>query len=223
MDNITENILTKDSLAESERILGKTHYSEFNDFENGFAFSKLIYDNKKKTNHLKSIGDTHWGMKWNEFKDLIRKHGFVVGLEYDFKYESGTEEAIIYYHPTKGLIIFTTSYGQKDSINGGNLYGEIKANSEEDCQTVWRWMSTGGYIKDSDMVYETSHDVREGLFAKLDTLETAGKFLNKWINKDRFLWFADYAETKIDGYDYKKITQSKIEKLPQECRDIIGK
>ena len=223
MDNITEKFLTQDTIVETEKILGKHHYSEFNDKENSFMLLKAMIDGEAKSKHLKSIGDTYWGMKWNEFKDLIKGHGFVAGLEYDFEYEGRIDEAIIYYHPVKGLIIFATSFGQKDRINGGNLYGEIKANSEEDCQTIWRWLSTGGCIKDSDMVYETSHDIREGLFAKLDTLETAGRFLNRWIKKDRFLWFVDYVETKDERYDYKKITQDKIKKLPQECRNIIGR
>jgi hypothetical protein len=64
--------------------------------------------------------------------------------------------------------------------------------------------------------------VREGLFSKLDELESVGKFLSLWTNQNRFLWFLDYNESKIDGYDYKKITYDKIMKCPIELQNIIG-
>ena len=220
MNKETERILTQDSLSETEQILGNKHWSEFTDTENGFALLKVISDNERKTKHLKGLGDTYWGIKWDEFKDLIKAHGFVPALEYEFiKYEK-PDEAIIYYHPTKGLIIWATSFDGKDHINGGELYGEIKANSEADQEVIWMWLSTGGCIE--DLVYETKQDIREGLFNKLNELETAGVFQNKWIKKNRFLHFVDYSIEDINR-DYKIATQIKINKCPQEMRNIIGR
>ncbi len=165
-------------------------------------------------------------MTWNDFKMLIKKQGFVPALEYDFIYngfsEPATEEAIIYYHPIKGLIIFATSFSDKTSINGGNLYGEIQANNKEDCSIIWKWLSTGGCIDQDKMIYQTSHDVREGLFSKLELLESAGIFLSTWTKKDRFLWFVDYVESKQPGYDYEAITKEKIAKCPEEMQNIIN-
>lgn len=225
MNKETERVLTQDTIYESEKILGKDHWSEFDKSDNAFCLLKAMADNERKTNHLKKLGDTHYGMKWDEFKRLIKSYGFVPALEYDFKYDyfgdSNIEEDIIYYHPLKGMVIHATSYGNKDHINGGNLYAEIEANSEEDVNTIYRWLSTGGCIK--DLIFETQQDIREGLFSKLVELETAGKFLNIWNKKNRFLWFVDYSEEKINGYDYKAITRSKIERCPQELRDIIGR
>jgi len=70
MNKRTEQILTHDSLAESEKILGNKHWSEFNDFEQAFSMLKFMEDNQVKNTHLKSINDTYWGMTWDEFKNL---------------------------------------------------------------------------------------------------------------------------------------------------------
>ena len=226
MDKLTERILTQDSLAESENVLGGKHWSQFNETEQAFSMFKFFNDNDIKNNHLQSINDTYFRMSWDEFKNLIKSHGFIPGLEYNLLYngwsEPKTEEAILYYHPSKGLIIWATSFNGKTTVNGGNLYGEIKANSKEDCETIWRWLSSGGCINSEEMIYKTSHDVREGLFSKLNTLESAGTFLSKWIDKNRFLCFVDYVEDDIPGYDYKAITKEKIMKCPKEMQEIIG-
>jgi hypothetical protein len=229
MDQQTERILTHDSLYESEKAFGNKHWSEFNELERGLSLLKFIDDNQKKKDHLESIGDTHWGIKWNDFLKLIKQYGFVEGLKYDWlapKYNDNEddriEEAIIYYHPRKGLVLWATSYGNKDHINGGNLYGEIKANSKEDCNTIWKWLSTGGCINSNLMIYKTQQDVREGLFSKLEVLESAGVFQEKWIDKNRFLWFLDYSEEKKESYDYKQISKEKIMRCPKDLQEIIG-
>jgi hypothetical protein len=187
---------------------------------------KYMEDNQRKEEHLKSINDTYFGIGWIEFKDLIKLHGFVPALEYDINYNKwetpSVEEAIIYYHPNKGLIIWATSFNNKTTLNGGHLYGEIQANSKKDEETIWRWLSTGGCIDQKNNIWETQHDVREGLFSKLNILESAGKFLSKWTKKDRFLWFVDYAEDDVLRYDYKAITREKILRCPKELQDIIG-
>lgn len=226
MDTRTEEILEKDSIADTERILGDKHWSKFNNLENAFSIGNIIRDNEIKEEHLKSLKDTYFSMSWRYFKNLIQEKGFVNGYTYEIDYDNWgnprKEEAIIYYHPQKGLIIWATSYNSKTTVNGGNLYGEIKSNSKEDEKVIWRWLSSGGCTNAKEMIWKTSHDIREGLFSKLDTLESAGEFLNKWTNKDTFLWFVDYAEDKLEGYDYKKITNEKINKCPIELQNIIG-
>ncbi len=226
MDIKTEKILMYNPIAQSEKIFGDKHWSEFNEIENMFSLYQTINHNETKAAHLKSIGDTYFSMTWDEFKDLIIRKGFVPALEYDINYnkwdEPTIEEAILYYYFQKGLIIWATSFNNKTSVNGGNLYGEIQANNKEDEKTIWKWISTGGCIDTENNIWKTSHDVREGLFSKLDTLESAGKFLSKWTEKDKFLWFVDYIESDVPGYDYKEITMRKIKKCPKEFQNIIG-
>lgn len=224
MNKETKKVLTQDTVAETENLLGGKHWSEFGPMEQLFCLGNAMSDNERKMNHLKKIGDTHYGMFWSDFKNMITLYGFVPALEYNFEYSSwynSIEECIIYYHPIKGMVIHATSFSNKTSVNGGHLYAEIEANSGDDAKTIWKWLSTGGRIK--DLVYETQQDVREGLFSKLNELESAGTFLNRWTKKNRFLWFLDYVEDKVPGYDYQAITQSKIERCPKEFRDIIGR
>jgi len=219
--NKTEEILKRDSIQETENLLGKD-YHDFNGSENALMMLSFMVDNQVKENHLKSIGDTWFNMPWSEFKKKLEDYGFVLGLQYDIKHDDQIDEVVIYYHKEKGLVIFADSYFNKKDVNGGELYGEIRANSEQDKQDIWLNLSSGGMSHYDNMVFETSHDVREGLFFKLSKLETSGKFLSQWLNKDRFLYFVDYVENKVEGYDYKKLTREKILKCPKKLQEIVG-
>ncbi len=222
MNKITETILNRDSIAETEKIIGKD-YREFSDDENMLMLAKAFHDNSQKDEYLKSLGDTHFRIKWNEFKDLIKSKGFIPALEYDFHYENRTtEEFIIYYH-SDGLIITATSYWNKKDLNGGIIYGEIEANNKESCSEIFRWMGSGGIIKDSELTFEFSFDVREGLFSKLEELSKNGTFHNPWIEKKRFFWFVDYVEDDVKGYDYKAINEQKLSRCPAEMLKILGR
>jgi len=224
MDEKTRNILNKDSLADTEKFFGK-RWDEFDDVENIFSIFKFMGDNIVKGDHLRSIGDTNYKMSWEEFKNLLLSKGFVNALTYELKHDKDEiDECIIYYQPIKGWVIFATSYRNKSSINGGTLYAEIQANKKEslnELSTRLTRLSTGGLIDKENLICSTSHDVREGLFSKIEDMESYGKFLPVWTDKDRFLWFVDYVDKNIEGYDFKKITQSKIEKCSQEFRNII--
>jgi hypothetical protein len=211
MDKETEQLLTYDPIAETEKQFGNKHWSEFNDMESMFSLLNAMEYNQKKKEHLKKINDTYYGITWNDFKELLKEKGFQKGLSYQKEYKHfepyTKEEFVIYYHKEKGLIVWAESYNNMTTINSGKLYGEIEANSKKDEETIWRWLATGGKINSTERVYTTSHDIREGLFSMLDTLETAGHFLPKWIDKKRFLWFVDYIESKVENYDYEERKQ----------------
>lgn len=195
MNDELKSILNKDSLDESEKMLGGKHWSQLNELERCFAMSKFVADNDKKRIYLTEIGDTYFSMTWDYFKDLIKQKGFINGYTYEFNYQSHgrvtKEEIIIYYHPQKGLVIYAESYDNKTSVNGGDLYGEVQANNEDSEEIIWKWISTGGCIDRNNRIYSTQYDIREGLFSKLAILESAGKFLTKWVEKNKFLWFVD--------------------------------
>lgn len=221
MNKTTEDILRKDTIADTETQLGK-HCKDFNRIEEGLALHNAIKDREIKSNHLNSIGDTYWGMQWNEFKTMLVAKGFKKAMCYDIKHDKCIDEFIIYYHAEKGLIVTATSYYNKEKINSGILYGEIQANDVESSRVIWRWLSTGGCIDSEKLIFETSQDIREGLFSILETMESAGKFLNRWSKTNRFLWLLDFTETEVNGYDYKKITNEKIKHCPVEMQKIIG-
>jgi hypothetical protein len=221
MNEKTKSILTGDTIAETEKFLGK-RWNEFSDEENSFMMFRAILDNDKKRDHLASIGDTFFNMEWQTFKDLLTRKGFIEGYSYHFLGGEYNEEYIVWYNLDKGWVISAESYGEK-SVNGGKLYAEIRANSKDDWNDIFMWMSSGGLLDESAGTFSTSHDVREGLFSKLDELGKHGQFLSAWTEKNKFLWFLDYSETRIENHDYKKISQSKIDKFPAELRKLIGR
>lgn len=234
MNSETENILRQDSLYESEKMLGNKHWSEFNEIEQGLSMLKFFDDNQKKKDHLESIGDTYWGIKWDTFINLIETNGFKTALRYDFEYNGfskpSIEEAILYYHPQKGLIIWAESFGGKDHINGGKLYGEVYMK-EEMWQDITKVLTSshGSFAywdKESNIdVYKEqvyfNFDIREGLIHNINKVEEVIPFAPVWKDT-QFLWFVDYVEDKVPGYDYKEITQQKISRCPKEFQDIIG-
>lgn len=228
MNSRTEELLRKDSLLESEKILGKNHYSEFNKGEQGFALFKFILDNKIKEQHLKSVGDTYFNMSWNDFIALIEDYGFIEGLRYDFEAPKHgfigetdkVEEAIIYYHPYKGLILWATSYDNKDHINDGKVYG--MAQYSDNAWDIFNGCSHGDNGEKIN-IRHFDKDIREGLIHTLNKIEERATLLPKWEGSYKpFLWFVDYAESKKDNYDYKAITREKIRRCPKNMQDIIG-
>jgi len=223
MKEITEKILRYDPIYETEKMVKKNHWSEFDDLENMLSILMFTDHNKKKEEHLKSIGDTYHNIKWEDFKNLIKQHGFKEGLSYNFKhYDDSTkeEEAIIYYHPEKGLVIWATSYWNKKSVNGGKMYGMIQYN-EDNSNDMWRVLNgcSNGTIEENYRNFD--YDIREGLIHTINKIEEKFVFVNKWI-KTPFLWFVDFTEEKQKGFDYKEITKNKIEKCPKELQEIIG-
>lgn len=228
MDNRTEKLLRQDSLAETEKIFGDKHWSQFDEQEQAFSMLKFIFDNEKKEEHLKSVGDTYNGMPWNDFITLIESYGFKEGLKYDFKAPKYNlnepdriEEAILFYHPSKGLILWATSFGNKVHINGGKVYGMIEYKDWETCNKVLSGCSHGGNGEENNIRY-FDYDIREGLIHTLNKIDSNSKLLPKWQGRRPFMWFLDYFEEKVDDYDYKAITESKIERCPKELQDIIG-
>jgi len=230
--NLTEQLLNHDSIAQVEKELGK-HHSEFNNLDNMYMLFKGMKHNKRTSEHLKSIEDTYFGMSWDYFVNLIKRYGFVEGLTYKFKHisfgEENEEQAIIYYHPSKGLVIWAETYGG-DSVNGGTLYGMVKGI--EDWKTLSKALdhcshgSSAYYDENGQMIMKEcidfSVDIRKGLIHRLNNIESVTEFMPQWKDEEPFLWFVDYVEDKEPGYDYKEITKSKIKRCPQELQNIIS-
>lgn len=242
IDKNFNEALKRDPIAEVEQVLNK-HHSEFDRKDGLMMLSNAFHVNKQKSDYLKSLGDTHFGTKWDEFIDIIESNGFIVGLKYDFKHDEYTDEAALYYHPQKGLVIWATSYFNKSSLNGGEMYGEVKTNEKVEYETiknhVWNteykqiqpsetlkkgFESLNGCSHDALSGIETGvtfkYDVREALINKIEQIGDHLVFVNEWTEKP-FLWFLDYTEEKIDGYDYKEITKDKIGRCPEELQQIL--
>jgi len=223
---VTEKILNKDSLAEAEQIFGGKHWSEFSDEERVFALLKAFCDNQVKAEHLKSIGDTYWGIKWNDFITLIESYGFKKGMKYDFippkhgltDEPDRIEEAIIFYHPGKGLILWATSYGNKDHINGGTVYGMTQYEKFD--WDIFSHCSHGDNGEDKN-IRDFSYDIREGLIYTLNRMDKNTRLLPIWSGRKPFMFLVDYAESEVKGYNYKAITNNKLKMCPEEMQEIF--
>lgn len=71
------------------------------------------------------------------------------------------------------------------------------------------------------------HDIREGIVYRINRLRECGEMLPKWVKSPR-PWLCHYGERapkEIPGFDsefYDKIIRERIQRLPQEVRDMIG-
>lgn len=124
MDNKIRDLLSFDPIYESEKILNKNHWSEFDEKEKRFSLAMAILNNERKNEILKQNKDTRSSMSRKEFIEIITLNGFKLGYEYSFPYEDKNEIASIYYRPD-GLVIWFTSFFNGESINGG---GDIRRN-----------------------------------------------------------------------------------------------
>lgn len=220
MKNIIDMALDYDPIYEAEKISGKSHHSEFNNDDMMLAMGISMLSGETKKSILKEAGDTYFGIEWNVFIALIKSYGFKEALTYDFidnqRGETKTEEAIIYYDDN-GFVIWAESYGGKDCINSGKIYGQIEVNKDFDRCDVLSHCSNG-YFSDNKVYFDK--DIREGLINTINKVKKHSLPIKTWEHPS-FLWFVDYMELKEDGYDYEQITKSKISKCPQEFQDIV--
>lgn len=221
MNNI-DKVLAIDPIADVERITGKEHWSKFDESDNMMGLGYAMFINQMKENILKTANDTFFSMNWNEFNDIVTLNGFKKVYEYSFVYDHWkdritTEKAAIYYRD--GLVIFLTSYNNGTTVNGGNLYGELKLNNPD---AGWRDIPngcSGGFDKEGNLHF--SYDIREGLINFINSISKVGKFNSIWEYNGHFLWFVDYKEEKVPNYNYATITKEKIFKLPEEVQRML--
>jgi hypothetical protein len=220
--NSIDKVLAIDPIADTEKMLGKDHWSQFNESDNMMALGYAMLVNQMKENILKAASDTFFSMTWDEFNDIVTSNGFKNVYEYSFihdywKDSITTEKAAIYYRD--GLVIFLTSYNNGTTVNGGNLYGELKLNNPD---AGWRDIPngcSGGFDDEGNLHF--SYDIREGLINFINSLSKVGSFNSVWKYKGHFLWFVDYKEEKEPNYNYATITKEKISKLPEEVQRML--
>jgi hypothetical protein len=233
-DEKTEKILKHDSLAESEKILGDKHWSEFSEDETKFSMGKFMMDNEIKKDYLKSIKDTYWRIPWDEFISVIEAYGFKrawsqIFIDSDETKTNKQEEEIIYYHKDKGLVLWAESYtlcSQKD-INKGTVFSIADIEGTEEW---WKYREGSSGVYDGFL--HMDFDIREGVIHKIEKISNL-KLLNKWNAKQEWMHFVNFDESreiyKDDNRDYKvtgklrdEITQKKINLCCDEFQEIIN-
>jgi hypothetical protein len=228
------NLLKFDGLAAAEQLSGVSYKESL--VTQAVGFGLMIANNREKEKVLKELNDTHFGMTFVDFISLIESNGFVKAYEEEFpnphtEEEIVMEKLVVYWKD--GILLEATSHW--NSLNGGHILFNWEPNPDLEKYTALNGCSNGPIIigktepkpfynkwtnKWEDRIEniysnarDGSYDVREGLFLKISDLQEQGKFLNPWIEPP-FLYFVNYNENKVPGYDYKKITYKKILGFP---------
>lgn len=218
MNKKTKDILNFDPVAAAEGLFGKRH--EDWDTETGMAALGLaILTNQAESDHLKSIGDTYFGTTWLEFIEIVKAYGFTIGYCQKFTgTNSAEEEEILFFHEEKGLILHAESYNG-EFVNSAEVYGEVKIGDKLE-ENQWEALNGCSHGSNGNGTMAFTVDVRKGFRFHLDSLSEAFEFSKSWT-KVPFMWFLNYMDTKIQNYDYKKITSKKIDACTPEVKKII--
>lgn len=202
MNETTKNILNFDPVATAEALIGKRHEEWDVETDGMAALGLAMMSNQSKREHLESIGDTHFGITWQDFIEIVRTYGFKCGFCQKFtgtgwSDEKGIEEEeIIFFHEEKGLILHAESFDGK-SVNSAKVYGEVKIN-ETLTENQWDALNGCSHGGNGNGTMYFDVDVREGfrfhistLFQKhLNFLQVGLKFrfcgsLTTWIQRKR--------------------------------------
>ena len=99
-----------------------------------------------------------------------------------------------------------------DNLN----YETYSVEFKDWCDKVSDYINNNNLIR----IWQGSHDCREAIKFNISQLSENGEFIKKWP-KTPFLWLLHYMDTKTDGYDHKKITEGRLNKLPKYVIDCI--
>lgn len=223
MNETTRNILNFDPVATAEALIGKRHEDWDIETDGMAALGLAMATNQAKREHLESIGDTHFGITWQKFVEIVKAYGFKSGYCQKF---TGTgwsdkgveEEEIIFFHEEKGLILHAESYDGK-SVNSAKVYGEVKIGEELE-RNQWEALNGCSHGGNGNGTMSFDVDVRAGFRFHLDALSEAFEFSKSWT-KVPFLWFLNYMDTKDKNYSYEEINKQKINASTPEVRRII--
>lgn len=216
-----KEMLEFDPLAHAERALGNKHWSEFSDDEMMASMGLTFLHNDRKEKILKAAHDTHFGMSWKEFEEIVTSNGFKIGYEEKFPYDDHYEKAVMFYRED-GLLIWATSFWNMESVNSGKLYGEIKLHDVSSrCKIP---SCSNGFYDFENGKLHFDKDVREGLIWFISQMKQYGELLPQWEEDHKFLWFLNFGEEeKNDSDNYKEISKIKMEKFCDGAKKIIQK
>ena len=232
MNETTKKILESDPIAMAEAFLGKPHEKWDPHTDGMFALQFAMATNDRKRKHLEELGDTHFGITWEDFIQIAKGLGFENALTLPFigtsSYEDAKrdEEEIIFFHKEKGLILHAVSFTlcEERSVNSAKVYGEIKIGEKlSDAQWNALHGCSHGGTGHGTMTFDV--DVREGFCHHINAISEVFEFLPNWTEVP-FLWFLNYTEEHnlpecFGDKTYEKITHDKIKACKPEVSKII--
>lgn len=217
-EKIVSDVLQRDSLAETEEILGKRH-DDFTEDERMGALFKFMLDNEIKKEVLKNANDTYSRMSWKDFIKLIENDGFK--LQQQWKYQGFSRENTAVVYERDGFLLIATSYD--DRINGGHIYAEIEVREGQNLFNINHL--SGGYHNSAKNRAHVSYDIREGLMNFINQVNTVGVVLPIYESKETRPWFATFEdEQKLSGqYDeYDKLRVKRISESSERVKALCS-
>lgn len=216
-----DELLRFDPLATAEEITGVSYNDEsagkgFDNPSNALGLLLAHQHSDDKRRILLDAGDTTHGDKLPRYCGIIERFGFELVLEDQWKSSWGHGEIYLIYAHRRGLLLSFDSYGG-DGVNSATVRYNWKPcvpwSDALDCTSSGRMVS--------DEAWSGDHDAREALIHNLNKLNNRGEFVSPWVERP-FLWLLHYDESKVPGYDYRAITESRVARLPDWVRDFIG-
>lgn len=221
MSQNIDQLLSIDPIHQAEVLLNTKLHNNNNDV---FAFAALNFAATKHeavSKALEEIGDVNsWDQSLDVYMSILEAAGFKQVLVEDIP---GTKDKFYVYWDDGVMISFDTYYNHT-TINGGHVYLNFEADSEDNYMKAFSSSQCShGPLKVIDGKYFTTvgKDCRQAVLHTLNKLKQHGTILPKW-KKQPFLWLLHYMDTKVEGYDYKALNQERISQLPIEVQQAIG-
>lgn len=206
-------VLHIDPLGVAEGLTG-TSYKEDEDTQ-WLGFGIMQEKNSLVKAELLRRDDTVFFNDLDRYERIITHYGFEQVLDVPFTSRDVEEHLYAYWHPYGLLLHFDTYKGVR--VNGGKVQYCWKP-ADPDANNWWRLTSSGGFYSG---VWVGHHDCREALIFNLENLFANGEFVNPWPALP-FMWLLHHGDTKIEGYDYKAITDERIALLPENVLEGMG-
>lgn len=216
-----------DSVWAQEIRIGKG-WDKWDQSQNLDSLGTFIRNNQRKKELLRLNNDTYYGISWTGFQNVALSLGFEEVLSESILADDRTnygrkinEELKIWAHLPRGLLLVAES-SRGDSVNSSYLHGEVVVpKTDRKSLDNFPLFSGGLFEKGGYVGIYFKNDAREGLKSYLKRIESGGyKFNVPWsVPEKHFLYFVAYAEKSMG---YKQATAQRVEKLPENVREMIG-
>lgn len=219
MTDTLDTMLAFDPLAEAEKMTGASYKEDEETLRAGMALHLLHNGFKKQA--LQAAGDTYWGITPADALSAMEAAGFVL-VHSEPVGDTGDVQRILV-HPD-GLLIDFDSYYADTTINSGSVYYQWRP--AVDGPDRWEFTASGGFSRTDESVWIGYHDIREGLFRKIQRLRENGEFVSPWIDTDG--WARPRISTYLDwrhnpSFNIEANTERILAGLPTWAQKVLGR
>ena len=214
-NELIEHLLSVDVIRDAEKTTKQSYNKD--DTTQRLAGLNFVKRSQKLAKELKANSDTHRGMSYLDFINVVISEGFVP--VYTESFQGGgyndkpvTEAYVIFYHTSKGILLTAESFGAS-MINKAQMYYNWVPNPID---KEWQRATSAGMLR--GLVWAGSHDIHEALRYKIELLQRKGYFC-KWMQQPS-MFLANYVEAR-SSKDFEMINRRKMNQLPEFVRNAI--